>query len=51
MLEKKLYEDFKEYYDTENYFTFKGNRVHKLRTLKENGIKNNDVIVINIYDL
>ena len=51
MLEKKLYEDFKEYYDTENYFTFKRNRVHKLRTLKENGIKNNDVIVINIYDL
>ena len=51
MIEKKLYEDFKEYYDTENYFTFKGKRVHKLRTLKENGIKNNDVIVINIYDL
>ena len=51
MIEKKLYEDFKDYYDTENYFTFKGKKVHKLRSLKENGIKNNDVIIINIYDL
>ena len=51
MIEKKLYEDYKKYYDTENYFTFNGKTVDKLKTLKENGIKNNDVIVINVYDL
>jgi len=51
IIEKKLYEDYKKYYDTQNYFTFNGKTVDKLKTLKENGIKNNDVIVINVYDL
>ena len=51
IIEKKLYEDYNKYYDTQNFFTFNGKTVDKLRTLKENGIKNNDVIVINILDL
>ena len=49
-IEKKFCEDFTEYSNTQNYFTFNGNRVNKLRTLKENGIKNNDIIVINVFD-
>ena len=49
-IEKKFYEDFKEYSDTHNFFTFNENRVNKLKTLKENGIKNNDIVVINVFD-
>jgi len=27
-IEKKLYEDYNEYYDTENYFTVNGKKIH-----------------------
>ena len=50
-LEKKLYEEYKEFYDTENYFTVNGKKIHKLKSLDENQIKNNDVIVLNTLDL
>ena len=50
-LEKKLYEDYKEYYETENYFTVNGKKIQKLKSLKENKIHNNDVIMLNIIDL
>ena len=51
VLEKKLYEDFKEFYESENYFTVNGNKIHKLKSLDENKIKNNDVIILNIIDI
>ena len=50
-LEKRLYDDYKEYYDTENFFTVKGIKVHKLKSLEENKIKNNDVIILNTFDI
>ena len=50
-IEKKLYEDNREYYDTENYFTVNGNRIHKLKSLDENKINNNDIIILNIIDI
>ena len=49
-LEKKLYEDYKEFYETENYFTVNGKKINKSKSLKENEIHNNDVIMLNIYD-
>jgi hypothetical protein len=51
IIENKLYNDNKEYYDTENYFTCNGIRVHKNKTLDENNIHNNDVIVLNVLDV
>ena len=51
VLEKKLYEDFKEFYESENYFTVNGNKIHKLKSLDENKIKNNDVIILNVIDI
>ena len=51
VLEKKLYENFKEFYESENYFTVNGNKIHKLKSLDENKIKNNDVIILNVIDI
>ena len=51
VIEKKLYEDYKEYYDTENYFTVNGNRIHKYKNLDENNIHNNDVVILNILEI
>ena len=50
-IEIKLYEDYKEYYNTENYFTVNGNKINKNKNLDENNIHNNDVIVLNIHDI
>ena len=50
-IEKRLYEDNKEYYETENYFTVNGNKIHKLKSLDENNIHNNDVFILNIFDI
>ena len=50
-IETKLYKDYKEYYDTENYFTVNGNKIHKNKTLDENNIHNNDTIILNIIDI
>ena len=50
-IEKKLYEEYKEYYDTENYFTVNGNKIHKLKNLEENKLHNNDIILLNVLDI
>ena len=49
-VECSFYEKYPQFKDTENYFLVNGNKVNKYRTLKENGIKDNDIILINIID-
>ena len=51
LIEKQLYEEYKEFYETENYFTVNGRKIHKLKSLDENQIKNNDVIILNTLDI
>ena len=51
IIETKLYKDYKEYYDTENYFTVNGKKIHKNKTLDENNIHNNDTVILNIIDI
>ena len=51
IIERKIYEDYKEYYNTENYFTVNGNKINKYKNLDENNIHNNDVIILNIIDI
>ena len=46
-IEKRLYEEFQEFYGSENYFTIHGNKINKFKSLDENNIKNNDVIILN----
>ena len=50
-IERRLYDEYKEYYDTENYFTVNGIKIHKIKTLEENKIHNNDVIILNVLDI
>ena len=49
-IEQKLYEKYPEYTEKENYFMANGRLVKRFKSLKENGIKNNDVIVLSSYE-
>ena len=46
-LEEKLYNDYPEYSETNNYFVVNGNRIQKFKTLEENNIRNSDTIILN----
>ena len=46
-LEEKLYNDYPEYSETNNYFVVNGNRIEKFKTLDENNIRNSDIIILN----
>jgi len=50
-IEKRLYEDYEEYYGTENYFTINGKKIQKCKNLEENNIHNNDAIILNIIGI
>jgi len=45
-IEKILYKKYPEYTETENYFLMNGTRINRFRTLKENNIKNNDILTL-----
>ena len=45
-LENKLYNDYPEYSGTYNYFMVNGNKVNKFKSLDENKIRNNDIIIL-----
>ena len=48
--EKMLYEKYPKYKDTENFFLVNGKKINRNRTLEENNIKNNDIVILNIID-
>ena len=49
-LESKLYEDYPEYKDKEIYFMNRGNKINRDRSLDENNIKENDILILYIKD-
>ena len=49
-LENKLYEDYPQYKDKEIYFMNKGNKINRDRSLDENNIKENDILILYIKD-
>ena len=49
-LENILYDKYPKYYETENYFLVGGQKIDKHKSLEQNNIKNNDVIVLLIYN-
>jgi len=49
-LETMLYEKYPKYVDSVNFFLVNGNRINNHRSLKDNKIKNNDVITLQIQD-
>ena len=46
-IEKKFYEENAEYLEYDNNFKVKGRKINKYKSLEENKICNNDVIIIN----
>jgi len=51
-IETMLYNKYKKYIETQNYFLVGGNRINRHKTLEQNNIKNNDIITlfINNFD-
>ena len=47
-LEPKLYNKYPKFIDSDNYFLVHGNKINKNRSLKENKINNNDVIILEV---
>lgn len=45
-IKSKLYEEFPKYKESEQYFIFNGKKVNRFKTLKENGIKYSDIIIM-----
>ena len=46
-IENKLYDNYSEYAESENYFIVHGKRVIKSKSLEDNKINNNDIIILN----
>ena len=50
IIEGKLYEEYKDYEELETYFTVNGKRINRHKTLDDNQIKNNDIIMLNVVE-
>jgi hypothetical protein len=48
-IEEKLYDEFPEFKDEETYCLVRGKKIKRFKTLRENGIKNRDIIQVHIY--
>ena len=46
-IEEKLYEEYPEYKETENYFIHSGNLIKRFKTIEENNIKSGKPIILN----
>ena len=49
-IENLLYKKYPNYVETNNYFLVNGMKINKYKTLKENNIRNNDILTLVIYD-
>ena len=49
-LEEKLYNEYPKYKDCHTYLTVNGTVIKRFKTIDENGIKNGNTIIVNIYD-
>ena len=50
-LEVKIYEDYPEYKDEEIYFMKNGEKIKRFKSLDENNIKNNDILMLYTIDI
>ena len=50
-IEQILYEKYPKYTETENYFLVNGSRINRLKTLEQNGIKNNATLTLVRNDI
>ena len=47
-VEEKLYEEYPQYKETNNYFLHNGNQIKRFKTMEENKIKSGKPIILNI---
>ena len=50
-IESQLYKVFPHYLKNKNYYTVNGKEINKNKTLDENKIKDNNIIILNSYDI
>ena len=48
-IEEKIYNEYPKYKDYNTYLTVNGNIIKRFKTLEENGIKDGNTIIVNIY--
>ena len=49
-IEEQIYNEYPKYKEYNTYLTVNGNIIDRFKTLNENGIKDGNIIVVNIYD-
>jgi len=49
-IEEKIYNEYPKYKDYNTYLTVNGNVIKRFKTLEENGIKDGNTIIVNIYE-
>jgi hypothetical protein len=49
-VEQELYDEYPEFKEKETYLMNKANKIKRFKTLKENNIRNGDVIQVHIYE-
>ena len=49
-IEEKIYNEYPKYKDYNTYLTVNGNVIKRFKTLEENGIKDGNIIIVNLYD-
>ena len=49
-IEEKVYMEYPQYKDYNTYLTVNGNVIKRFKTLEENGIKDGNTILVNIYE-
>ena len=49
-IEENLYNEYPEFKEKETYLMVRANKIKRFKTLKENNIRNGDIIQVHIYD-
>jgi len=49
-IEEKIYNEYPKYKASNTYFTVNGNVIDRSKTIEENGIKDGNTIIANIYE-
>jgi hypothetical protein len=49
-IEEQIYNEYPKYKEYNTYLTVNGNIIDRFKTLNENGIKDGNIIIVNIYD-
>ena len=48
-LEEKIYNEYPQYKEYNTYLTVNGKNVKRFKTIEENGIRDSNSIIVNIY--